>query len=81
MATLRADPAIVRRLRAVLGTPMTVSPEVVDGRVEIEIRSYSAEMIAHQLAGFGASVEVLGPPEVRGHLRRIAAELTSVYRS
>ncbi len=80
-ATLRVDVEVVPTLRAVLGTPMTVSPDVVDGRVEIEIRSYSAEMIAHQLAGLGASVEVLGPEEVRGHLRRIAADLTSVYRS
>jgi predicted DNA-binding transcriptional regulator YafY len=58
-----------------------VSPDVVDGRVEIEIRSYSAEMIAHQLAGFGGSVEVIAPPEVRDHLRRIAGELSAVYRS
>jgi predicted DNA-binding transcriptional regulator YafY len=80
-ATLRADVEVVRILRAVLGTPMTVSKEVVDGRVDIEIRSYSAEMIAHQLAGFGSSVEVLAPPEVRDHLRRISAELSAVYRS
>jgi predicted DNA-binding transcriptional regulator YafY len=79
-ATLRADVEIVRTLRAVLGTPMTVSEEVVNGRVEIGIRSYSAEMIAHQLAGFGSSVEVIEPEAVRSHLARIASELSALYR-
>ncbi len=79
VATLRADPDVVRSLRAALGTPMTVAREVIDGRVDIEVRSYSPEMIAAQLAGFGQRVEVLGPPEVRRHLERIAAELSDLY--
>ena len=79
VATLRADPDEVRSLRAALGTPMTVAREVIDGRVDIEVRSYSPEMIAAQLAGFGRRVEVLGPPEVRRHLERIAAELSDLY--
>ena len=59
---------------------MTVAREVIDGRVDIEVRSYSPEMIAAQLAGFGQRVEVLGPPEVRRHLfERIAAELSDLY--
>ena len=48
-----------RHLRAVLGTPMTVARRVVDGRVDVEVRSYSPERIASQLAGFGGRVEVL----------------------
>jgi predicted DNA-binding transcriptional regulator YafY len=78
-ATLRADPDVVPGLRAVLGTPMTVSKVVTDGRVDIALRSYSPEMIAGQLAGFGGRVEVLSPQEVRDHLSRIAGELTEVY--
>jgi predicted DNA-binding transcriptional regulator YafY len=78
-ATLRVDPAMVRTLRAVLGTPMTVGAEGRDGRVEVEIRTYSPEQIAHQLAGFGASVEVVGPRSVRDHLARIATELARLY--
>ncbi|HXQ61658.1 MAG TPA: YafY family protein [Acidimicrobiales bacterium] len=78
-ATLRVDPEIVPHLRAVLGTPMTVGKTVVDGRVDVEVRSYSAEMIAGQLAGFGARVEVLAPKEVRDRLSRIATELAAVY--
>ena len=43
------------------------------------LRSYSPEMIAHQLAGFGARVEVVSPPETRRRLAAIAAELAAVY--
>ena len=35
--------------------------------------------MAGQLAGFGSRVEVVGPADVRDHLRRIAAELTVLY--
>jgi predicted DNA-binding transcriptional regulator YafY len=79
-ATLRADADVVAHLRAVLGTPMSVSRPAPDGRVEIEVRSYSPEMLAGQLAGFGARLEVVGPAEVRDHLGRIASELSQVYR-
>ena len=72
---------MVRTLRAVLGTPMTVGTEVREGRVDVEIRTYSSEQLAHQLAGFGATVEVVGPPEVRDHLARIAGELALLYRN
>jgi len=78
-ATLRVDPAMVPRLRVVLGTPMTVSGPLDDGRLEVELRSYSPEQIAGQLAGFGAAVEVVAPEEVRRHLQRIALELSAVY--
>jgi predicted DNA-binding transcriptional regulator YafY len=78
-ATLRADPDMVPTLRAVLGTPMTVGPAVTDGRVDIELRTYSPQMIAGQLAGFGAAVEVVGAARGRHHLARIAAELADVY--
>jgi predicted DNA-binding transcriptional regulator YafY len=79
VAVLRADPEAVPGLRAALGTPMTVGPAVTDGRVDIELHSYSPQMIAGTLAGFGAAVEVVSPPVVRHHLRRIAAELAAVY--
>ena len=80
VATLRVDAEIVPHLRAALGTPMTVARAEVDGRVAVEVRSYSPERIASQLAGFGGAVEVLAPPEVRDHLRRIAGELMDIYK-
>jgi len=79
LATVRTQESVVPHLRSVLGTPMTVGRKLDDGRVEVEIRSYSPQTLAAQLAGFGAVVEVMGPEEARGHLSRIASELTSVY--
>jgi predicted DNA-binding transcriptional regulator YafY len=79
VTTLRADVDTVPTLRAVLATPMSVGTTVIGGRVDVEIRSHSMEQIAHQLAGFGALVEVIAPEEVRRHLARIAAELSAVY--
>jgi predicted DNA-binding transcriptional regulator YafY len=79
VVTLRADPDTIRTLRAALGTPMDVGTVVTDGRIDVVLRSYSPGQIANQLAGFGSSVEVLAPPEVRDHLARIATELAAVY--
>ncbi|MER5460442.1 WYL domain-containing protein [Streptomyces sp. NPDC002668] len=50
-----------------------------DGRLEIEIDGPSPEIVAAQLAGLGARVEVLDPPEARERLAQLAAELTAVY--
>ena len=82
-------PDVVVRIRRALANPEThiartvqiVGTEVTDGRVDVEIRTYSPDQIAHQLAGFGASVEVVGPPEIRDHLARIATELARLYRA
>jgi len=79
LRTFRVDADDVPSLRAVLGTPVTVGPGGGDGRVDVEVRTSSPEMIAAQLAGFGARVEVIAPEVVRDHLTRIAAELSGVY--
>lgn len=36
-------------------------------------------MLAEQLAGWGAAIEVLGPPEVQRELARLGAELVDRY--
>lgn len=79
VATVLADETVVPILRSVLGTPTTVHKRLDDGRVELEVRSYSAERVASQLAGFGALVEVVSPEEARVQLSRIASELARVY--
>jgi predicted DNA-binding transcriptional regulator YafY len=79
VATLRADVEVVPYLRATLGTPMKVDKADGARRVSVEVRSYSPELLAVQLAGFGNQVEVVGPTEVRDQLRRIGEELTQTY--
>ncbi|RZU10437.1 putative DNA-binding transcriptional regulator YafY [Kribbella rubisoli] len=55
----------------------------VDGtdgdRVRLRITAPTPLMIAQELAGWGGSIEVLDPPEVRAELARLGRELTDRY--
>lgn len=53
--------------------------ELDDGRVRVELAAPTAPMLAEQLAGWGALLDVEGPDEVRAELARIGAELTDRY--
>jgi predicted DNA-binding transcriptional regulator YafY len=46
--------------------------------VEVELRSVGPDVLAAEIAGFGAAVEV-AEPEVRAALARIGAELTAAF--
>ncbi len=81
-------PIIVRALvqqramswvRYTLGTRLRIGMAIDDGRVEVEIRSPSEHSVAAELAGFGRTVEVLGPPGVRERLAEVASELANLY--
>lgn len=76
-----ATPEIVPTLRHVLGTRVRIGPSRPDGRVEVEISGESEQMLAWQLAAFGAAVELLDPPAARGHLLQIGSELAATYRN
>jgi predicted DNA-binding transcriptional regulator YafY len=78
-ANARVEAQAVPWLRSALGTRMSVREANADGRVDVEIRSWSARSLAGELAGFGGSVEVLDPPEVGEELARIGDELRERY--
>ncbi|HEX6131024.1 MAG TPA: YafY family protein [Actinomycetota bacterium] len=78
-ATAVADAEAAGWLRGVLGTRASVAEPDRDGRVRVELRGWSAHQVAAELAAFGARVEVIGPPEVRAELARLAAELGDLY--
>ena len=78
-AVLIAPASLVPALRDALVTQPRVRAVIDAERVELEVRSYSPEALARQLARFGALVEVISPPEARQHLARIGAELVSSY--
>lgn len=78
-AVVRAPEDVVPWLRAAFGTRASVMGAADDGRVDVEVRGWSAPSLAAEIAGFGARVEVLGPAEVRDHLARLGAELTARY--
>ena len=78
-ATVVVQGEVVRWMRGLFGTDLTVGETLEDGRVEVEIGGYSAESIAQQLAGWGRFLEVTGPEEVRAHLARIGRELVEQH--
>ncbi len=65
--------------RAVLGNRVRIGPTATDGRVEVELRGHSIRSLAGEVAGFGALLEVVDPPEMREHLAAIGAELAGLY--
>lgn len=78
-AFARVEPEAVSWLRSAFGTRLSVGESVDDGRVDVEVRSWSAHALARELASFGRWVEVLDPPEARQQLAEIGAELVERY--
>jgi predicted DNA-binding transcriptional regulator YafY len=78
-ATVRVDPDVTGWLRRVWGTRVHFGRTLPDGRVEAELRGYSAFQVAVELAGFGSRVEVVSPDEVRSRLAELGAELSAFY--
>lgn len=73
-----ANAQAVPWLRATFGKRVTVG-EPSDGRVRIELRSWSARTLASELAAFAALVEIVRPHDVRAELARIGNDLLDLY--
>lgn len=78
-ATARVVPDAVGWVRSALGVRVTVGEPVEGGLVEVELRSWSADALAGELAEFGAMVEVIEPPEAREAFARLAEALLRTY--
>jgi predicted DNA-binding transcriptional regulator YafY len=77
--TALAEAGIVGVLRGVLGTRLSVGEAAPDGRIAIEVRGYSAEIVAAELAGWADHLEVTAPDSVRAHLAHVGHRLTDRY--
>ncbi|MFD9487494.1 helix-turn-helix transcriptional regulator [Streptomyces sp. NPDC059991] len=75
----RAEPAAGRVLGVLFGGRLRLGGERADGWLEMEIDGPSPEVVAAQLAGLGARVEILEPPRARERLAQLAAELAALY--
>ncbi|MEV5784107.1 helix-turn-helix transcriptional regulator [Streptomyces sp. NPDC048448] len=74
-----ADPDALPVLRQLLGGRLRTGEVQPDGRVAFTADGPSVEVLAAQLAGLGARIEVLGPPEARESLVRLGRSLAAVY--
>ncbi|MFJ8005787.1 helix-turn-helix transcriptional regulator [Streptomyces fagopyri] len=74
-----ADPDALPVLRQLLGGRLRTGEVQPDGRVAFTADGPSVEVLAAQLAGLGARIEVLDPPEARESLGRLGRSLTAVY--
>lgn len=74
-----ARPQVVPMCRWMLGNRIRIGPAGADGRVEMELRGHRIESLAGEIAGLGAAIEVVDPPELRQHLARIGVELHTTY--
>ncbi|MFE9762925.1 helix-turn-helix transcriptional regulator [Streptomyces sp. NPDC005808] len=73
------DSRALADLGELFGDRLRVGSLRPDGRHDIEADGPSIELLTAQLAGFGARVEVLGPPEARARLARLGHELIAVH--
>ena len=74
-----ARPEIVPLCRWMFGNRVRIGPAGPDGRVEVELRSHHLEAMAAEVAGLGADLEVIDPPELRQQLARLGHDLTGMY--
>jgi len=61
------------------GGRLVVGGSRPDGRIEVVIRGNDENILAGELAGLVAWIEVTGPPGVRDHLASIGKELVERY--
>ncbi|MFJ8039756.1 helix-turn-helix transcriptional regulator [Kitasatospora sp. NPDC096147] len=76
---LRAAPGTEALLERLGSGRVREVGELPDGWRELEVDGPSPEVVAAWLAGLGARIEVLAPPQARAELARIGAELTARY--
>lgn len=74
-----ADTGMAGALRGTFGTRLTVGESTEDGRVIVEVRGHSAEVVAAELAGWADHLEVIAPDSVRRHLALLGKLLTERY--
>lgn len=71
---------VLSPLRTVQSTRLMVGRQHDDGRFEVELAGPSLAILAYAFAGFGRSVEVIAPRELRDRLGELGRELVDDYR-
>jgi predicted DNA-binding transcriptional regulator YafY len=78
--TALADPEVLHWLRVHFGTRLTVGATQDDGRVMVDLGFPETHRdLGRELCGYGDSLEVLDPPDVRDRLVEIGTSLVERY--
>ncbi len=76
-ASVMVEASVLERFRAEMhGTPVAERP-LTDGRVFVEILTFSLPWLADWLLGFGTQVEALDPPELRSLVHEAALAIAA----
>ena len=78
-ATVLIGAYLVPVLRIQFGRHCQPLETLHDGRARVRVAAPTAASIAEQLAGWGATLEVLEPDSVKIELARLGAELVARY--
>ncbi|WP_411825602.1 helix-turn-helix transcriptional regulator [Luteolibacter sp. AS25] len=78
-ATVAVDVAVLERFRAEMQGTAVAEKILADGRVSLELLSFSLPWLAQWLLGFGNRVEALEPRELREHVREAAHGVSALY--
>ncbi|WP_454294822.1 helix-turn-helix transcriptional regulator [Salana multivorans] len=80
-ARLRVPAEHLWVLREHFGRYLDVMADGGEGQPDVMVAAHTARSIAEHLAGWGGTVQVVGPEEVRRELAVIGAELVASYRT
>ncbi|HEY8762105.1 MAG TPA: WYL domain-containing transcriptional regulator [Candidatus Dormibacteraeota bacterium] len=72
-------PSVARRVQETVWHPSQVLEPLPDGRVRLKLRVSSWLELRHWVLGWGETVEVVGPAELRTSIRNAVASLARVY--
>jgi predicted DNA-binding transcriptional regulator YafY len=76
-AGLRVPAECLTPLRFQFGDDLEIGGVIPDGRLDVIVAGTGVAMLAQQLAGWGATIEVTSPAELQHELVRIGRELIS----
>ncbi len=81
VARALVEPGAIRLVAFVIGDRLRIGAAADDGRIAVELRGHHFRELASDVSGFGASVEVVEPPELRAELLRLGHDLVRRYGS
>lgn len=78
-ATIIVEQEMLERFRGEVPSTPLCEDVLPDGRVRLELLTYSCDWLGSWLLGFGTSIEAVDPPELRDGIRNAALAVAARY--